>query len=75
MDILLCIDGTGDSSDSIYAHDMAHSHVRKIWWHSPLPSDLPDAFSAIFAGAVTLDGWSSTRVFVPWCGQPKGGHG
>lgn len=36
MDILLCIDGTGDSSDSVYNRTMAHSHVRKIWYHSPL---------------------------------------
>lgn len=34
MNILLCIDGTGVASDSQYAREMAHSHVRKIWWHS-----------------------------------------
>src|SRR5688500_18172659 len=40
MNILLCIDGTGDSSETVYNHDMAHSHVRKIWFHAATEESL-----------------------------------
>lgn len=36
MNILLCIDGTGVDSNAQYAREMAHSHVRKIWWRSAI---------------------------------------
>lgn len=40
MNILLCIDGTGVDSNAQYEREMAHSHVRKIWYRSRIDPQL-----------------------------------